>query len=269
MWLQKEIQQICIKEFGIRHQLDLLQNNAYINIHIQQLVILSYASKDSPEGNWQHVIPRCNTFWFNIVSYISLFPDIYHILDQIEFLIFKPVVLHKGNFSGILAQRIQSCKSFIDICRSISCRGSINELISRHDKNKKLFLLLSERSSYTDPEGKKLIPLNNRIRFIRNWVEKIVLLNQHTLQYHPSTPLPLPPVVSKSIAIKQKIFPPESPNKNSFDAFPIPFISATKADFHFSRLRKRPKRLSDIYNNIDSDSSNSSTGSLWDPPFAN
>jgi len=266
MWLRKELQEICIREFGIRHQLDLLQNNAYVNLHIQKLTLLSFAPKGSPEGNWQYVAPRCNTLWFNLVGYLKLFPDIYCILDQKDFLIFKPTVLHRGNFNNILTQRIQSCKDFIDICRIISCRGTITELISRSEKNKILFYHLSEQSRYTDPEGKKLIPLNNRIRFIRNWVEKVVLLNQHTLKILIPVPLPIFPQID-TITSKLKHVSPDNPKKATYDAFPIPLISATKTDFQFSRLRKRPKRLSDICTNSDSDSC-SSSDSLWHQPFA-
>jgi len=263
MWLRKEIQQICIKDFELRQQLDILQDNAYIQFNLRNLVSLHLPSDSAAEGRWSYVAPRCNSYWYNIVGYIKFcFPTIYDILDQKEFLRFAPIVLRKENFSTILHERIISIKSFIEISRSITYFGQLREPHSRSLINRELTHILSEQCKYSDPPGSKLIHFGNRIQFIRSWLEKLVLKNQSNYTVSCWKPVPIFPKIS------QRNYSGNSPTtKNSPSSGEvIPVVSASKPSYHFSKIQLKTVRLSDIFQGNDSDST-SSSDSVWEPPF--
>ena len=263
MWLRKELQQICIKEFSLRHQLDLIQENAYIQFHLQRLIVLDITEKNSNTKEWQYVANLCNQFWFSIVGYLKLsFLEVYTILDQKDFLDFTPVALRKGNWKSILQNRIQSCKTFLEICRAVVYSGKLRELVARTCVNRELFSLLSENCTYSDPPGSALIRLGNRINFIRNWIEKLVLRRQSTYIIPSWEPVPIP-----SNTGKRKTPPVASPAQASQGDTGIPVVSATKPTIQFTRFRKRSSRLSDILQDYDSDSNSSTDSLLWSPPF--
>jgi len=263
MWLRKEIQQICIKDFELRQQLDILQDNAYIQFNLRNLVLLSLPSGSAVEGKWSYVAPRCNSYWYNIVGYIRYcFPKIYDILDQKEFLRFTPIVLRKENLSIILQERIFSIKSFIEIGRSITYFGSLREPQSRSVINQELFKLLSERCKYSDPPGSKLIHLGNRIQFIRYWLEKLILKNQSNYTISCWEPVPIfPKTEHRNSAITSPI---TEASFSSGEAIPV--VSDSKPNYHFSKIQLKTVRLSDIFQGNDSDST-SSSDSVWEPPF--
>jgi len=264
MWLRKDISTICLKEFGVRHQLDLLQENAYIRYNLQKLVSIQIDSEDSKEIQWQHSFLCCNTFWFNIVAYIKNFPHIYSILYQKDIISFTPTNLRKDNFFDTLSQRITFCKQFTEICRTVVFNGRLRNHISKSFKLKSLFLELSERCILSDPAGSRLIPLDNRIHFLRSWLEKLVLRNQANYTILPRETI--------------SIFPDTPPSSNSntpalapvkahtFVQIPVPIVSITKPNLLFSRIRKKPSRLSELLSEGDSDSCSSSS-SIWAPPF--
>jgi len=262
MWLRKEIQQICIKDFELRQQLDILQDNAYIQFNLRNLISLHLPSDSTAEGRWGYVAPRCNSYWHNIVGYIKYcFPKIYEILDQKEFLRFAPIVLRKDNLSIILQERILSIKSFLEISRSITYLGPLREPHSRSSINKDLFCILSDKCKYTDPPGSKLIHLGNRIQFIRSWMEKLVLKHQsnYTISCWEPVPIfPKPERRNSSITSPTVI--------NSLRGEAVPVVSTSKPSYHFSKIQLKTVRLSDIFQGNDSDST-SSSDSVWEPPF--
>jgi len=262
MWLRKEIQQICTKEFELRQQLDIIQDNAYIQFNLRNLVLLSLPSDTATEGRWSYVAPRCNSYWYNIVGYIkSCFPKIYNILDQKKFLRFAPIVLRKENCAIILQERTLSIKSFLEICRSVTYFGILREPLTRSLSNKELFHTFSEQCKYTDPPGSKLIHLGNRIQFIRSWLEKLVLRNQSNYTISCWEPVPIfPKVERKSPSTTSPIIEDNSSGEV------IPVVSDSKPSYQFSKIQLKTIRLSDIFQENDSDST-SSSDSMWEPPF--
>ena len=262
MWLRKETQQICIKEFELRQQLDIIQDNAYIQFNLRNLVLLSLPSDTATEGRWSYVAPRCNSYWYNIVGYIkSCFPKIYDILDQKKFLHFAPIVLRKDNSSIILQERILSIKSFIEICRSVTYFGTLREPQARSLVNQELFHIFSEKCKYTDPPGSNLIHLGNRIQFIRSWMEKLVLKNQSNYTISCWEPVPIfPKIESRNSSTTS----PTIEDNSSGEVIPV--VSASKPSYHFSKIQLKTVRLSDIFQENDSDST-SSSDSVWEPPF--
>jgi len=263
MWLRKELQQICIKDFSLRHQLDLIQDNAYIQFHLQKLIVLDITEENPKQREWQYVATLCNQFWFSIVGYLKQsFPEVYTILDQKDFLRFAPVVIRKDNWKIILQDRIQSCKTFLEICRAVVYSGILREFVGRNCLNRELFSSLSKHCTYSDPPGSSLIHLGNRINFIRNWIEKLVLRNQSKFTIPSWEPIPIFPSTGK-----QKTFPITSPPQTSKVDKAIPVVSATKSNIQFTRFRTRSTRLSEILQDYDSDSNSSTDSSLWSPPF--
>jgi len=261
MWLQKELQQICIKEFALRQKLDLIQDNAYIDYNLRQLVLLSIAPEHSTEGKWHYIAPRCNSYWYNITGYLKrFFSDVYDIVEKTGFLKVESVVLRKDNFIKLLGDRILSCKSFLEICRSITYSGQLREPLARSTTNKDLFLLLQEKCKYSDPPGNKLIPLGNRVHFIRSWIEKLVIKNQTNYTISCWKPIPIFPLKEEHITLRRDLS--ESLKKRKG----IPVVSASKPEFHFSKIQAKTVRLSELFNSDDSDST-SSSDSVWQSPF--
>ena len=265
MWLRKEINSICLKEFKLRHHLDILQGNSYISFNVDQLVTLVTEYSSEKPGHWQDIASRCNFFWYNILGYFKLFPGIYVILDQKKFLTFDIVILRKETVFNILKARIKSVRNFVEIARTISYRAQLKAEFAKSIANRDLFNTLSSLSNSSDPPGDKLLALGNRIVFIKEWLNKLVLKHQHSLKsiqkFHP---LPIFPEIPHSIAIGLR-----SPRKQDIRSDPdlkaTRIVSNTKPFVRFSIANNRSKRLSDILD--DEDSSHSSSDSIWSAPF--
>jgi len=265
MWLSKEIHTICIKEFGLRrHQLDIIQENAYIKFNLQKLTLIQFESDNSEELQWQHAFFCCNTLWFNIVGYLKFFPNLYSTLTQKNIFSFTPIVFRKDNFFVILNQRIVFCRQLLEVCRTVVYNGRLCHHIAKTCELKDLFLDLSEKCILTDPAGSRLIPLDNRVLFIRNWLEKLVLKHQASYNILPRRTLPIfPDTLTSSASIPSSF---ASANSNKFARIPVPIVSVTTPNLLFSRIKKRPTRLSEIHFEGGSDSCSSSS-SIWAPPF--
>jgi len=265
MWLRKEIQSICIKEFKLRHHLDLLQGNSYISFNVDQLVTLVIEYSSETPSHWQDLASRCNFFWYNILGYFKLFPCIYAILDQKRFLIFDLVILRKDTVFNILKSRIKSVRNFVEIAKTISYRAQLKAEFAKTAENRDLFNTLSSLSNSSDPPGNNLLALGNRITFIKEWLNKLVLKHQHSCQsIRNFRPLPIFPEIPHSIAIGFR-----SPKKHDIQSDPdlkeTRIVSNTKPFVRFSIANNRSRRLSDILD--DGDSSHSSSDSIWSAPF--
>jgi len=261
MWLKKEINQLCLKEFGLRHQLDIIQDNEYILFNLRQQVSLSLLPEDSVEGGWQQVSHKSNSYWFNFVGFLKKFPDIYNILDQSDFANFAPIVLTKFNLKSILGLRIEACKSFLEISRTVVYRGFLRESFARIEKNKLLFDILHSRSILSDPPGRNLLQLDNRITFIRTWFEKLVIRNQANYSFNIWYPVPISPGKSLPRFVSHPII--KTPNKQRTGSYTV---SDSKPKINFVKIRKKPIRLSEIVLSQDSNST-SSSDSIWESPF--
>jgi len=265
MWLRKEINSICLKEFNIRHQLDILQGNSYISFNVDQLVTLVIEYSSEKQGHWQDLASRCNFFWYNILGYFKLFPGIYAILDQKKFLTFDIVILKKETAYNILKSRIKSVHNFVEIARTISYRAQLKAEFAKTIENRVLFNTLSYLSNSSDPPGDKLLALGNRIAFIKEWLNKLVLKHQHSLQsIQKFRPLPIFPEIPHSIAIGLRS-PRKQVTQSATDPKATRIVSNTKPFVRFSIANNRPKRLSEILD--DEDSSHSSSDSIWSAPF--
>jgi len=262
MWLQTELQQICIKEFALRQKLDLIQDNEYINYNLRQLVRLGVEFDSSTEGKWHQAASRCNSYWYNIIEYLRRhFLEVYDIVKRKSFLQVDPIVLRKDNYIELLDKRTLSCKSFLEICRSVTYFGQLREPISRSNSNKDLFLSLQDKCKYSDPPGNKLIPLGNRIHFIRSWIEKLVVRNQSNYTVSCWKPVPIFPLQEVSIS------PQKTTSINQRKRKEISVVSEIKPEFRFSKIQVKTVRLSELFDSDDSACSTSSSDSVWDPPF--
>jgi len=172
MWLRNHIQQVCIKEFALQHLHDILQVDAYIGINLQRLVSLNITSENSIVEDWLHVSSQCDFSWHSIVEYVKIFQKVFDILVQTEFFDFELVVFHIDNFNKVLQSRINFCKVFIEISRTIAYKGPLKIHFARVKKYNNIFQLLNSQCNISDPPGSKLIPLGNRVCFIRRWIEK-------------------------------------------------------------------------------------------------
>jgi len=266
MWLRKEIDKICVKEFGLRHQLDIIQDNAYLSFNLRQLISLNILPGAYTEGGWQQISSKSNSYWCNIVEFLKRFTELYEILDQKKFLVFKPLLLKRDNFQIITCDRIQSCKNLIEIGRSIAYRSFLRDSIARTSDNRDLFQTFLSRSSISDPPGIKSLALNNRITFIRNWFEKLIATKQSNYPVTLWKPIPLLPIELKPSKPKVNSVGFRTPSSKRA---PVPTVSETKPVFHFVRFQEgegKPSRLSDLLQSQDS-TSISSSESIWQSPF--
>jgi len=265
MWLRKEIHSICLKEFKIRHQLDLIQGNSYISFNIEQLVALVVENQGESKGHWQNLASRCNFFWYNIIGYLKQFHDIHQILDQKKFLTFDTVVIRKETLANILHSRIKSIRNLVEIAKTISYRAQLKAAFAQSFLNRDLFNTLTLLSNKSDPAGEKLLALSNRIVFIEDWTTKLILKNKHLIEgTQKYQPLPIFPQFHCPKAPKY-----HSPDKDRTDLVhdrdKTRVVSITKPFVKFSTLHNRPRRLSDLLDNDDS--SQSSSDSIWSAPF--
>jgi len=266
MWLRKDIHSICLREFKLRHQLDLLQGNSYISFNIDQLVSLVVEHLSENSGHWQSLASHCNFSWYNIVGYLKQFPSIYKILDQKKFLTFDTVILKKENLLDILRSRIKSIKNLVEIAKTISYRAQLKEVFANSASNRELYNTFNLLCSTSDPGGDKLLALGNRIVFIKDWTTKLVLKHQHTIQNtRRYQPVPIFPELHHPE--KSKYLSPGKEEKPGtlVDFHPIRVVSTTKPFVKFSTLNTRSRRLSDILENDDT--SQSSSDSIWSAPF--
>jgi len=265
MWLRKDMYSICIKEFKLRHQLDILQGNSYISFNTDQLVTLVVERLSGNPSHWQNIASRCNFFWYNIVGYLKQFSCVYEILDQKKFLTFDTIVLKKGNLLDILQSRIKSIKNLVEIAKTISYRAHLKEVFAKSALNRDLFNTLTSLCSSSDLPGDKLLALGNRIVFIKDWTTKLVLKHQHTIQSIPKyQPIPIFPEHCRQER-KHYRSPDRVDTEFPADCKPTRIVSVTKPFVRFSTLNSRSRRLSDILE--DDDTSQSSSDSIWSAPF--
>jgi len=274
MWLRKELQTICLKEFTIRHQLDLLQDNAYIDFNVRHLSALLF-DQDSKIQNWSHTAALCDKYWLNFVGYLQLFPDVHAILIQKEFISVHPPHIREDNCLSVLKHRIRTCDTFLEICRSIAYQGLLRDHVARSSDSRELFHILSERSRYTDPAGHRLLALNNRINFIRKWLDKLIYRHQalflstpikrdsnkqpnHKEPYNHSEEF-------KAVSLHKIAKIEESPTGTT--RFSNSKASNFKQTLRFVKFKRKPSRLSEIIYSQDTDSVSSGDSLLDQPPF--
>jgi len=279
MWLRQELQTICLKEFTIRHQLDILQDNAYINFNVRHLSTLLF-DHDTKTRKWPCISKYCNRYWLNFVSYLRSFPEIYSILVQKDFIPEDPLVIRETNFLSVLKLRIKTCNTFLEICKSITYQGRLRESIARHPDLRELFYILSEKSRLTDPPGHRLLALNNRILFIRRWLVKLIHKHQ---SYYSLEPIAAP--TTEFSILKKKINTDRAPSRlylstktadcdkiTKIEDSPVatrtlfPKGSDSNQHLRFIKFKRKPYRLSEIIQSQDSDST-SSADSIWQSPF--
>jgi len=272
MWLKRDLEKICLKEFTVRHQLDILQDNAYLRYNLHQLKILQTETSRSPTLAWEcSKTARCNTFWFNILGFLRLFPRVTSILCDSQFINFDSIVLRKDNFSRILRERVKQITYFLEICRTVAYRGHLKEPFASLSEVTFLFSTFNSLSNRTDPEGNKLTHIGNRVNFIREWTEK--LITAHTLR----------PTYSHAIEeLKRQQNTPEKPIQDRLavvsDKKEVAKPLATKyrvtkqhkRHIKFAKasslIRRHPIRFSEIDTGFES-SSASSEDSIWLAPF--
>jgi len=266
MWLHQEISSICIKEFKLRHQLDIIQDSAYVYFNLNKLIGIAVESSKETGVRWEYLASQCNFFWYNIIGYLKLFPLVAKSLDQKNFLTFETTILRKDNYLEILRSRIKSCRHLLEICRTISYRAQLKTVIARIPSNQDLFSYLSFLCATSDPPGDKLLAIDNRIAFIQDWTVKLICKHKNTLQLPqiPRTLHPLVPETLESTKLSQS-------TSNSTTSIPTPFqnrrvVSIVKPFVKFTREKTCPRRLSDLLD-IESDSSCSSSESIWSAPF--
>jgi len=271
MWLEKDIKQICLKEFQLRHQLDIIQDNPYISYNIQQIRHISFELPIVHRDDWPTYLRRSNFYLSNIIEYFKLFQPFFGILRQGKVIKLFPIVLRGDNITRTIQERLQSFSTLLEVCRTIAYRGSLQNPLRLHQSFLDLFHSLQGASVVTDPPGERLLALGNRRDFIKLFLEKLIW--KHTESAHSFTSILSP------LSETGNHTPSSSSDKDhtvSSDTI-TNSIATTALD---TRLRPRCsvstskqrkiRRLSELLRSqSDSDSSCDSSASIWKKPFEN
>jgi len=182
MWLRQELGEIKIDSLSVRQQLDLLQNNEYLNCNVNHLVQsrLSFVQSDKNTTLGLSTISRLQQeitiVWNNIYSYIATyFPLVWSEVQKDNF--FPNIPIISRNQFDIKEQdsRINSFRHFIEVCKTLVYRGTLRLPFSQNIALSNIFQKLLHSCQLSDRPGKNSIAEQRRIIFLQNWQQKLVL----------------------------------------------------------------------------------------------
>jgi len=182
MWLKKELLTIQVQNLSTRQQLDLLQDNAYIRCNLNSIIYTGITLNRvvKKEITSEKFTPRyaqeVNIAWNNICSYIHFaFPIVWTAICDCDIL---PQVTNKTKFLLALSSinlGIQSFKKVQEVFKTLVYGGSLRPIYSQNSHIQTLYTKLLHSCQTTDIAGKNNIAGQNRIIFLQNWIEKLVL----------------------------------------------------------------------------------------------
>jgi len=292
MWLGEELQKIQTNSLSTRQQLDIIQDNAYIRSNLNSIISTSNIlasvgtqSKHLSDAHKIRIIKEIDLAWNNIREYFShLFPVIWKIIGDSDVLIKSFSETRLPPSIRDINLRIQSCRKIIEVSKTLVYGGPLRIPFSQDSSTRTLYSELLISCQKSDISGTNLISSQNRISFLQNWLEKLVL--RHSIstyfleQIGISSPNilikadPVPISTAKFIVSKIPIFN----NNTGIKAQHSDSSQSSKsADTTFSEYlnsdKHRTPKFVGLKIKFDSDSSDKSCSSadsensVWDPVF--
>jgi len=183
MWLREELQKIQTDSLSTRLQLDIIQDNAYIRSNLNSIIstsnLLASAGSQSKHLGDAHrirITKEIDLAWNNIRDYFSyLFPVVWKIIGDSDVLIKS---FSETKFPPSLRDinlRIQSCKKIIEISKTLVYGGALRIPYSQDLSIRNLHTELLSLCQKSDISGAHSISGQNRVSFLQNWLEKLVL----------------------------------------------------------------------------------------------
>jgi len=291
MWLKKELLNIQVQNLSTRQQLDLLQDNAYIrcnlNSIIQTGITLNRVVKKeiTSEKYKSRYAQEVNIAWNNICSYIYFaFPIVWTAICDCDIL---PQVTNKTKFSldlSYITLGIQSFKKVQEVFKTLVYGGPLRFFYSQNSHSiQTLYTRLLHSCQITDIAGKNIIAGQNRIIFLQNWIEKLVLSSSLHSYFIANTTFASPiniikrePVqITDKKYIVKKILKPTHKQSNAIDiigsAHSTQSVNTTFSSYINSAQPKNFVGLKIKFDLEDSENSScctdNSDDSVWKPVF--
>jgi len=291
MWLQEELLALQVDNLSIRQQLDLLQDNAYVRCNLNNLtntgVISTLAIKEETaiKVHPSRYVHEANIAWNNILSYFCLaFPEVWKAICDSNIL--------PGNTTNPKACirlqdiniGIQSCKKVLEVFKTLVYGGSLRPHFSRNHHIQQLYLNLLSSCQSSDISGKDHISGQYRIIFLQNWIEKLVNNSSLPSFFNNSISLSSPRILSSKQSafdletkyIVSKI--PDSKPSSSYDKSKAGLTSSSQTvhttfSAYINKFHTQSSKFVGIKTKFDSDSSvdsnstETSDNSIWEPTF--
>jgi len=290
MWLKKELLTIQIQNLSTRQQLDLLQDNAYIRCNLNSIIhagitLNRVVKKEISSGKYTpRYAQEVNIEWNNICSYIYFaFPIVWTAICDCDIL---PQVTNRTKFSldpSSITLGIQSFKRVQEVFKTLVYGGSLRPIYSLNSHIQILYSKLLQSCQATDIAGQNNIAGQNRIIFLQNWIEKLVLSSSlhsfflaNTTFASPTNIIKQEPVqITEKKYIVRKILKPAHKQSNSIDnsdsAHSLQSVNTTFSSYINSAQPKNFVGLKIKFDLEDSENSSccteNSDDSVWEPVF--
>jgi len=292
MWLREELQKIQINSLSIRQQLDLIQDNAYIRVNLNSIISTSNVlasvgtqRKHFGDAHGVRIFKEIILAWNNIRDYFCyLFPIIWKIIEDSDVIIEGFSETNLPPSIRDINLRIQSCKKIIEVSKTLVYGGPLRIPFSQDSSIRTLYTELLISCQKSDISGTNLISGQNRISFLQNWLEKLVLRHSISTYFLESIGVsspnilikadPIPISTNKFTVSKIPIFRNNIYNKSQHSDSSQPSKSAetTFSEYLNSDTHRTPNFVG-LKIKFDSDSSDKgyssadSEDSVWDPVF--
>jgi len=292
MWLREELQKIQTNSLSTRQQLDIIQDNAYIRSNLNSIISTSNLlasvgtqSKHLSDAHKIRIIKEIDLAWNNIRDYFSyLFPVVWKIIGDSDVLIKSFSETRLPPSIRDINLRIHSCKKIIEVSKTLVYGGPLRIPFSQDSSTRTLYTELLTSCQKSDISGPNLTSGQNRVSFLQNWLEKLVL--KHSISTYFLEQIG---VSSPKILIKAE---PVQVSTSKFTVSKIPILKSIVCDnsqilenslssksvettfsaYLNSDIHKTPKFVGlkikfDSDSSIDSCSSVDSEDSVWDSVF--
>jgi len=292
MWLREELQKIQTNSLSTRQQLDIIQDNAYIRSNLNSIISTSnllasvgIQSKHLSEAHKIRIIKEIDLAWNNIRDYFSyLFPVVWKIIGDSDVLIQSFSETKIPPSIRDINLRIQSCKKIIEVSKTLVYGGPLRLPFSQDSSTRTLYTELLLSCQKSDISGINLISGQNRISFLQNWLEKLVLRHSISTYFLESIGVsspnilikadPIPISTTKFTVSKIPIFKNTTCNKSQHsDSSQSSKSAETTFSEYLNSDKHRTPKFVGLKIKFDSDSSDKSCSSadsedsVWDPVF--
>jgi len=292
MWLREELQKIQINSLSIRQQLDLIQDNAYIRSNLNSIISTSNVlasvgtqRKHFGDAHGVRIIKEIILAWNNIRDYFGyLFPIIWKIIEDSDVIIEGFSETNLPPSIRDINLRIQSCKKIIEVSKTLVYGGALRIPFSQDSSILNLHTELLSLCQKSDISGANSTSGQNRVSFLQNWLEKLVL--KHSISTYfleqigvsspkiliKTEPVPVSTAkftVSKIPILKNKGCDNSQVSDNSLSS---KSVATTFSAYLNSDIHKTPKFVGlkikfDSDSSVDSCSSVDSEDLVWDSVF--
>jgi len=293
MWLGTELQKLQLNSLSIRQQLEIIQDNGYIQCNLSQLANISIQVRDvnknfnPSDALSQKIFKEVNLAWNNILSYLKLlFPIVWKDIGCSN--VFQEIFSDKVFSCNIrdINLRIQSCKKVIEVSKTLVYGGALRLPFSQDIYTQNLHNLLLVSCQKSDVSGGKIIAGQNRILFLQSWLEKLIVghplsnyLDNHIKFSSPVRPLKrtFAQVTDTKYTVSKIPLPNHKVTENPSVGSSPGTISSDSGNTSFSAYLNKDKfktpQFVGVRIKFDSDRSDSSysskdsQNSIWNPVF--